>query len=180
MDKIPDDIKADKDAIMHEAGGILKDPAKRRLFGNILTLGGLSIATGILIKDRNSIQNILNAMSRFNDGAQGLVFNEASRSPAYPKSMINNPFRFNAFYRMAQAPVVDGSTYRLQLSGKIGDKRPWTLDQLYRLPGQISEVTRHICVEGWSEIGEWGGPRLSTFLKVVGADLTCKYVGFKC
>ncbi len=178
--KIPDDIKKDQDAIVREAGGLLKDPAKRRLFGNILTLGGLSIATGIVLKDSNSVQNILNAVSRFNDGAQGLIFNEASRSPTYPRSMINNPFRFNAFYRLAQAPVVDGATYKLQLSGKIADKRPWTLPQLYALPGQISQVTRHICVEGWSEIGEWGGPQFSTFLKMIGADLTCKYVGFKC
>ena len=177
--KIPDDIKRDREAILHEANGLLKDPAKRRLFGNILTLGGLSIATGIIIKDHNSIQNILNAMSRFNDGAQGLIFSHNSRAPIYAKSEITSPFRFNAFYGISQAPVVDGSTYKLQLSGQIRDKRPWTLEQLYRLP-QISQVTRHICVEGWSAIGEWGGPQFSTFLNLIGADLTCKYVGFKC
>ena len=177
--KLPDDIKNDKDAILREANNLLKDPSKRRLFGNILTLGGLSLATGILIRDHNSIQNILNTMSRWNDGAQGLLFNPNDKAPIYPRSMIKDPFPFNAFYAKDAAPVVDGATYRLQLSGQISDKRPWDLPSLYALP-QISQVTRHICVEGWSAIGEWGGVVFGDFLKRVGADITCKYVGFKC
>src|SRR5690606_41094840 len=43
-----------------------------------------------------------------------------------------------------------------------------------------SDLTRHICVEGWSAIGKWGGVRFSDFLRRVGADLRAKYVGFKC
>ena len=31
-----------------------------------------------------------------------------------------------------------------------------------------------------SELGEWGGVRFSDFLKLNGADLSAKYVGFKC
>ena len=45
---------------------------------------------------------------------------------------------------------------------------------------QVSQVTRLICVEGWSAIGKWSGVRFSDFLERVGADLTAKYVGFKC
>jgi DMSO/TMAO reductase YedYZ molybdopterin-dependent catalytic subunit len=41
-------------------------------------------------------------------------------------------------------------------------------------------VTRLICVEGWSAIGKWSGVRLGDFLQRVGADLSAKYVGFKC
>jgi DMSO/TMAO reductase YedYZ molybdopterin-dependent catalytic subunit len=61
----------------------------------------------------------------------------------------------------------------------IESKKPWTLAELYALP-QVTQVTRHICVEGWSAIGKWGGVRLSDFLKRVGADTTAKYVGFQC
>jgi DMSO/TMAO reductase YedYZ molybdopterin-dependent catalytic subunit len=61
----------------------------------------------------------------------------------------------------------------------IGDKRPWSVEQLYALP-QESQITRHVCVEGWSMIGKWSGPRLGDFLQRVGADLTAKYVGFEC
>ena len=45
---------------------------------------------------------------------------------------------------------------------------------------QIDQVTRHICVEGWSAIGKWGGVSFAGFLRQVGADLSAKYVGFKC
>ena len=40
-------------------------------------------------------------------------------------------------------------------------------------------MTRHICVEGWSAIGKWGGVPFRTFLELNGANLTAQYVGFK-
>ena len=43
-----------------------------------------------------------------------------------------------------------------------------------------SQITRHICVEGWSAIGKWSGVRFGDFLQRIGADTTAKYVGFKC
>jgi DMSO/TMAO reductase YedYZ molybdopterin-dependent catalytic subunit len=61
----------------------------------------------------------------------------------------------------------------------IREKKPWTLAELYALP-QVSQVTRHICVEGWSAIGKWSGVRFSDFLARIGADTTAKYVGFQC
>jgi DMSO/TMAO reductase YedYZ molybdopterin-dependent catalytic subunit len=53
------------------------------------------------------------------------------------------------------------------------------VEQIQALP-QESQITRHVCVEGWSMIGKWGGPRLSELLRRIGADLTAKYVGFQC
>ncbi len=174
------DIRKDKDAILKEANGLLKDPARRRLLGNVLTLGGLSLATGVTLKHYGSVKEVLNAVSRFNDGAQGVLFSHGNLAPTYTEADITRPFPFNAFYHPAdKAPVVDAATYKLKLSGKIADQRPWALDQLYALP-QVDQITRHICVEGWSAIGRWGGVRFSDFLQRIGADTTCKYVGFKC
>jgi len=45
---------------------------------------------------------------------------------------------------------------------------------------QVSQVTRHVCVEGWSMIGKWTGTPLKTFLERIGADTTARYVGFEC
>ncbi|MOA32276.1 Sulfoxide reductase catalytic subunit YedY precursor [compost metagenome] len=59
------------------------------------------------------------------------------------------------------------------------NKQPWTLPQLHKMT-QISQVTRHICVEGWSAIGKWGGVPFAEFLQAIGADLSAKYVSFKC
>ena len=44
----------------------------------------------------------------------------------------------------------------------------------------MSQITRHVCVEGWSAIGSWQGARLSDFLKRIGADTRAKYIWFKC
>jgi DMSO/TMAO reductase YedYZ molybdopterin-dependent catalytic subunit len=93
--------------------------------------------------------------------------------------MITRPFPFNAFYDEADITQVDESGYRLEMTGLVADKRAWRLAEL-RTMAQNDQVTRHICVEGWSAIGKWGGVTFSDFLKRVGADLTAKYIGFKC
>jgi DMSO/TMAO reductase YedYZ molybdopterin-dependent catalytic subunit len=76
-------------------------------------------------------------------------------------------------------PEIDAGDYRLELAGLIRDRKSWSLPELYALP-QVSQVTRHICVEGWSAIGKWSGTPFRTFLERVGADTRAKYVGFKC
>ena len=153
---------------------------ERRLFlKEGLSLGALTLLSGCDITDADVVQKVLWGMSRWNDRVQAAIFDPNKLAPTYPESAITRPFPFNAFYPMARAPRVDPATYRLELGGLIRERSPWTLEQLYGLP-QTSQITRHICVEGWSAIGKWGGVTFRTFLERVGADLTAKYVGFKC
>jgi DMSO/TMAO reductase YedYZ molybdopterin-dependent catalytic subunit len=93
--------------------------------------------------------------------------------------MITRPFPFNAYYDIDQVPEVDPATYRLQVGGLVKGQRVWTLDELRALP-QTSQITRHICIEGWSAIGRWGGTPFAAFLQRIGADTTAKYVSFQC
>lgn len=154
---------------------------ERRLFlRRGLSLGALALLSGCSVTDADSVQKVLWAMSRWNDRVQGWIFDPARLAPEFPESAITMPFPFNAFYGMDQAPTVDAASYKLELGGLVRDKKPWTLPELYALQPQISQVTRHICVEGWSAIGKWSGVRFSDFLKRIGADLTAKYVGFRC
>ena len=153
---------------------------ERRLFlRQGLTLGALALLSGCELTEDESVQKVLWAMSRWNDRAQGWLFNPNKLAPEYPESAITKPFPFNAYYSVDEVREVDGKDYKLELSGMIADKKPWRLPELYALP-QTSQVTRHICVEGWSAIGKWSGVRFRTFLERVGADLTAKYVGFNC
>jgi DMSO/TMAO reductase YedYZ molybdopterin-dependent catalytic subunit len=153
---------------------------ERRLFMKQgLSLGALGLLSGCDVTDADAVQKVLWQMSRWNDGVQAAIFNPNKLAQEYPESAITTPFPFNAFYSEAEAPRVDAATYRLELTGLIRDKAPWALDQLYALP-HTSQVTRHICVEGWSAIGKWGGVTFKTFLERIGADMTAKYVGFKC
>ncbi|MBG1231316.1 molybdopterin-dependent oxidoreductase [Aestuariivirga litoralis] len=153
---------------------------ERRLFmGKALSLGALTMLTGCNVADDGQAQKILDVMSKWNDKAQAALFNPNRMALTYSEAEITEPFPFNAYYSEDQAPEVKEEGYKLELSGLIDKKDPWTLDKLRALP-QESQITRHICVEGWSAIGKWGGVPLGNFLRMVGADLTAKYVGFKC
>ena len=153
---------------------------ERRLFlRRGLSLGALSLLSGCELTDDASVQRVLTAMSRWNDRAQAWLFDSSRLAPEFPESRITRPFPFNAYYTEDEVIDVEGPSYRLQLGGLIRDKKPWALPELYALP-QVSQVTRHICVEGWSAIGKWTGTPLRLFLQRIGADLTARYVGFKC
>ncbi|MBI1965871.1 MAG: molybdopterin-dependent oxidoreductase [Betaproteobacteria bacterium] len=154
---------------------------ERRLFlRRGLSLGAVALLSGCDVTDAESVQKVLWAMSRWNDRVQDWIFDPGRLAPEFPESAITMPFPFNAFYSMDQAPSVDPEGYQLELSGLVREKKPWTLPELYALQPQLSQITRHICVEGWSAIGKWSGVRFSDFLRRIGADLTAKYVGFKC
>jgi DMSO/TMAO reductase YedYZ molybdopterin-dependent catalytic subunit len=173
------EIPAEGAAMLADAIGRIAQPSRRAFLQRSLTLGGLTLLTGCAPDNQESIDAALTGISRFNDRVQGLLFDPTRLAPTYPDSMIAQPFPFNAYYGEEEIREVDGDSWRLELSGMIADRKPWTLAQLRALPQQ-SQVTRHICVEGWSAIGKWGGVPFSHFLRRVGADLSAKYVGFKC
>ena len=149
---------------------------KRRLF---LKLGALAALPGCSVTDDETVQNALMRISGWNDDAQAWLFNPNRLAPEFPESRITHPFPFNAHYPEENVVKVDGGQYRLEVGGMIKERKPWTLPELYALP-QVTQITRLICVEGWSAIGKWSGVRLSDFLQRVGADTTAKYVGFQC
>lgn len=152
---------------------------RRLLLKGALSVGALSLLTGCNVTDQESVKKLLSNMSRWNERVQIALFDPQRLAPTYAESDITRPFPFNAYYRENEAPIVDSDSYRLELSGLIRDRRPWSLAALNTLP-QTTQITRHVCVEGWSAIGKWSGVPLRTFLEQVGADLDAKYVGFKC
>ncbi len=169
----------DGDAVVKAALGRLEQPARRLFMQRSLSLGGLSLLSGCVISDSESVEKALLKISKMNDKVQAWLFDPNRLAPTYPASMITRPFPFNAFYSEDKVPQVDGEDFRLEVSGLVADRQAWSLPELHALP-QTEQITRHICVEGWSAIGRWGGVPFSTFLRRVGADLTAKYVGFKC
>ena len=168
----------DKKFIVHRTPAL--ENLERRVFlKRSLSLGALAMLTGCELTDQESVQRVLMAMSSWNDGVQHWLFNPNRLAPEFSESRITRPFPYNGYYAEEEVPEIDGSTYKLELAGMIKDKKPWTLTELAALP-QVTQVTRHICVEGWSAIGKWSGVRFSDFLARIGADTTAKYVGFQC
>jgi len=155
---------------------------RRGILLRALAMGAISTLPACNYEDPQNpdlADKFLHAMSYWNDRVQAALFDPHTLAPTFRPDQITRPPRFNAFYDIANVTVVDPTTYSLQLGGQIQDKSPWPLAQLNALPQQ-SQITRLICVEGWRVIGEWGGVRLSDFLKAIGADTTCRYVSFQC
>jgi DMSO/TMAO reductase YedYZ molybdopterin-dependent catalytic subunit len=144
-----------------------------------VSLGALSLLTGCDLSTHSGVDAALEAMLRFDDAVQAKIFSKTRLAETYPASAITTPFRFNAFYAQWQVPVVDPAQWRFSVSGLVADKSDWTLPALMALP-QASQITRHICIEGWSQIGQWSGVPLALFLRRVGADIRARYVNFKC
>ena len=151
---------------------------RRGFLRSALSLGALTMLTGCDLSTHSGVDAALEAMLRFDDRVQAALFSRRHLAETYPASAITHPFRFNAYYAEWQVrPVPDN--WVLNVSGLVTDRRPWTVPALMALPQQ-GQITRHICIEGWSQIGQWSGVPLHTFLRRVGADLSARYVYFKC
>jgi DMSO/TMAO reductase YedYZ molybdopterin-dependent catalytic subunit len=165
--------------LIKDAGKLLPDPLRRNFLRGAASLGALTFLTGCDIIDGDTAEGVLRKISAFNDGAQAALFSRTKLAPTFSENAITKPFPFNAYYDEDEAPEVDGKTWKLEVSGLVDNKKPWTLDELNAL-SQVSQITRHVCVEGWSAIGSWQGVQLSEFLKRIGADTRAKFIWFKC
>ena len=157
---------------------IISTPRRALLRGS-LSLGAATLLSGCDISDSDAVQSALHAISRWNDRVQALLFNQHTLAREYAASDVAREFRYNAYYPAQDVVAIDPGRYRLGLSGLIADKQAWTVPQLLALPRKMQR-TRHVCVEGWSYVGQWSGIPLGDFLRHVGADTHAKYVGFQC
>ncbi|HVI68181.1 MAG TPA: molybdopterin-dependent oxidoreductase, partial [Bradyrhizobium sp.] len=169
----------DPELLVKDAAKLMPEPTRRLFLRGGASLGALAFLTGCDIVDSASAEHVLMKISYFNDRAQAWLFNPNKLAPTYPDSAVRRPFPFNAYYPEEDAPEVDKDDYKLEVGGMVDNKKSWTLDELYALP-QETQITRLVCVEGWSAIGKWTGTPLREFLRRVGADTRAKYVWFRC
>jgi DMSO/TMAO reductase YedYZ molybdopterin-dependent catalytic subunit len=169
----------DPELLVRDAARLMPDPTRRLFLRGGASLGALAFLAGCDIVDSASAEHVLMKISYFNDRAQAWLFNPNKLAPTYPDSAVRRPFPFNAYYPEEDAPDVDKDDYKLEVGGMVDNKKSWTLDELYALP-QETQITRLVCVEGWSAIGKWTGTPLREFLRRVGADTRAKYVWFRC
>ena len=170
--------KAPDAAALDDHRPLIKSLERRGLLRGGLSLGALTMLTGCNVGTPTGVDSALRSISAFNDGVQAFIFDPNKLAPTYPEALVLKPPRFNAFYDVTDVKKIDGASWRLELSGLVANKKPWTLEQLATLPQQ-DEIIRHVCVEGWDYIGQWSGVPLRVFLERIGADLKAKYVAFR-
>jgi DMSO/TMAO reductase YedYZ molybdopterin-dependent catalytic subunit len=166
-------------SVLSQNRGLLDDINRRGVLRGAVSLGALTLLTGCDVTEEEPVQKVLRAVSSWNDGVQAALFRPDHLAPTFRRDQVVKPPRFNAHFDVEEVKPVDGASWQLELAGRIGDKRPWTAQQIYELPEQ-EIIIRHICVEGWDYIGQWSGPNLRSFLQRIGADLSAKYVYFRC
>ena len=122
---------------------------------------------------------LLKAGLGFSDWASAALFRREHLATTFDDSQVAPFEKFPINDYDVDDPGVDLDNWDLAVGGAVGKAGNYTLAQIQALP-KFTQNTRHVCVEGWDVIGNFGGARLSDFLKVVGADLTARFITVEC
>jgi DMSO/TMAO reductase YedYZ molybdopterin-dependent catalytic subunit len=110
-------------------------------------------------------------------GAQALAreFSESAMSPVF-RANGNKDVADSAYRKLLASGFVG---WNLIVDGLVAHPLALPLAALQAMP-QREQITRHDCVEGWSAIGKWQGPKLSRVLDLAGVSERARYVVFHC
>ena len=119
--------------------------------------------------------------------AQGLnhrVIGTHGMAREYSDADVDRNFRVNGLPTPTDATYTDlvkhgFANYALVVDGAVEQRQRLSLAALNAMT-QVTQTTRHDCVEGWSAIGKWSGVRLGDVLQVAGPRSDAKYVVFHC
>jgi DMSO/TMAO reductase YedYZ molybdopterin-dependent catalytic subunit len=73
----------------------------------------------------------------------------------------------------------DFAAWRLTVDGMVARPQEFSLAGLRRFPSR-TQITRHVCEQGWSAIAQWTGVPLSHLLNEAGIQAGARYVFFYC
>lgn len=122
---------------------------------------------------------LLKAGLGFSDWASGRLFRSGHLASTFADSDVTPFDKFPINDYDVDDPQVDFDRWTLTVSGSVQKPGDYTLAQIQTLP-KFTQNTRHVCVEGWDVIGNFGGVRLADFLTAIGADPTAKFVTAAC
>jgi len=115
----------------------------------------------------------------FSDWASELLFRREHLAPTFADANVTPFNRFPINDYDVDDPEVDLQNWKLAVGGAVQRPGEYTLSQVQSLE-KHTQNTRHICVEGWDVIGNFGGARLSDFLKAIGADTGSRFITVEC
>ncbi len=152
----------------------------------VLGLAGAAAALGGCerVAQNPSVNGLLRSAEGLTQGAQRLVTARTALSPEFEAADISPQHRANGTVNPTdgtyRAHVESGfADYRLEVRGLVEQPLSLSLADLRGMPWR-EQITRHDCVEGWSNIGRWAGARLSAVLDRAGLRSEAKYVVFRC
>jgi DMSO/TMAO reductase YedYZ molybdopterin-dependent catalytic subunit len=143
----------------------------------LLQWSGLSGAGLLLGGCKTSLfsEQVGQAFEPLNQNLQALLLSqkpvpEFSIGAIEPNKLLINTFD--------TTPQIDPLQFRLQIQGEVDRPMQLSLADLQTMP-LTSMVIRHVCVEGWAAIVQWGGVRLQDLIRLAQPKSTVRYVYFK-
>lgn len=124
-------------------------------------------------------EKLLTAGLGFSDWVSARMFRASHMAPTFADSELTPFDKFPINDYDVDDPEVDFDAWSLTVGGTVQKPGDYTLAQVQALP-KIIQNTRHVCVEGWDVIGNFGGARLSDFLTMIGADTTARFITVEC
>ena len=148
---------------------------QRRQFLQLSGLSSMSLLLGgcALSVFEGGVGKIIEPL---NQSVEALLLNPQKPVPEFPASAIEpdalivNTFDFT--------PKIDPVAFRLTVDGEVNQPLSLTMADIQRMP-LTSMTIRHVCVEGWAAIVQWGGVRLRDLIALTQPKANVRYVYFK-
>ncbi|MBW4625797.1 MAG: molybdopterin-dependent oxidoreductase [Brasilonema octagenarum HA4186-MV1] len=154
---------------------IKRPQLSRRQFIKVSGLSGMSFLLGGC--GTPLFEDIVGKLSEpLNQKVEALILNpqkpvpEFSYSQIEPEALLINSFRYT--------PIIDKAKYRLIVNGEVNNPLSLSFAEIQSLP-LTSMIIRHVCVEGWAAIVQWGGIRLQEIVALAQPKANVRYVYFQ-
>lgn len=150
----------------------------------LLGSGALMLGACSKVHDSKAGVRFFERAEDWHQGLQRALTSRNALAPEFAAEDISPFFRGNG----STDPQNDGypehaasnfANWRFTVTGLVERPLSFSMKQIMRLP-QRTQITRHDCVEGWSAIGQWTGPKLSTFLDLARVRDEANYIVFRC
>ena len=149
--------------------------SRRRL----LQLSGLS-GMGLLLNSCGlpiSSTPVNRLFEPLNQRVEELLLNPQAPVPEWSVSAID-PAEKLLINTFDATPQIDPNKFRLIIDGAVNHPMQLSLADLQKLP-LTSTVIRHVCVEGWAAIVQWGGVQLRELVALARPKTGVQYVYFQ-
>jgi DMSO/TMAO reductase YedYZ molybdopterin-dependent catalytic subunit len=146
--------------------------------------GGLILSGCDRLNESPGFRSLLDGAETLHRRSQRLIGGHEPLAREFSEADMSPNFRSNGNSNVAdvayQQHVLEGfARWALVVDGLVRKPLALPLAALQALP-QRAQITRHDCVEGWSAIGKWQGPRLSRVLDMAELLPAARYVVFHC
>jgi DMSO/TMAO reductase YedYZ molybdopterin-dependent catalytic subunit len=158
----------------------------RRRFLQGAALGGSSLLLGGCneLSQVAWFRRFLSSAENATRASQRALLAKQALAPEYSEADLSTEFRANGSTAPEdpdyQALAADGfRDWKLAVGGLVEQPASFTLADLRAFPAR-TQITRHVCVVGWSCIGKWTGGPLGLVLDKVKLKPEAKYLVFFC